>query len=53
MAEADTAMDSMIEAMKAAVDRIALPDKIARTFDYGKTVADVREICRNRMNTFA
>lgn len=52
MAEADAAMDSMLEAMKGAVDRIALPEQIARTRDAGKAVADVLEMCRERLSTF-
>ncbi len=51
-AEADVAIDGMLHAMKAAVDRIALPDRIARTFDANNVVADMLEICRNRVHAF-
>jgi serine/threonine-protein kinase HipA len=50
VAEADDAIDSVLHNMKAAVDRINLPDKIARTVDANKVVANMLEICRNRIH---
>jgi serine/threonine-protein kinase HipA len=52
VAEADAAIDSMLHAMKAAIGRIALPDKFARANDASKVVADMLEICRNRLYAF-
>lgn len=50
--DADAATDSMLHAMKVAVERVALPEKIARTVDPNSVIAGMLEICRNRINAF-
>ena len=50
--EADAAIDSMLHDMKIAVERVALPEKIARTVDPNGMIAGVLEICRNRIGAF-
>jgi serine/threonine-protein kinase HipA len=50
--DADAATDSMLHAMKVAVERVALPEKIARTVDPNNVIAGMLEICRNRINAF-
>ncbi len=52
VAAADAAVDGLLHDMAAAVERIALPEKIARTVDAGKAVADMLQICRNRIDAF-
>jgi serine/threonine-protein kinase HipA len=52
VAEADDAIDGMLHALKGAVDGIALPAEIARSIETSKVVADVREICRKRIEAF-
>ena len=52
IAEADRALDGMLEAMKAAVEQIALPEKIARAISSGSAIAQMLEICRNRIQAF-
>jgi len=50
--DADAATDSMLHAMKVAVERVALPEKIARTLDPNNVIAGMLEICRNRVTAF-
>lgn len=52
VAEADAATDSMLHDMRLAVERVALPEKIARTADPNNVIAGVLEICRNRISAF-
>jgi len=52
VAEADTAIDSMLHEVRVAVERVALPEKIAPTVDPGNVIAGMLEICRNRLNAF-
>jgi serine/threonine-protein kinase HipA len=51
-AEADAATDSMLHEMRLAVERVALPEKIARTVDPNNVIAGMLEICRNRISAF-
>ncbi len=50
--EADAAIDHLLNSMKGAVDRIALPGKIARSADANKVVAEMLELCLNRIRAF-
>jgi len=50
--EADAAIDTMLHAMRTAVDRTALPEKIVRTADANKLVANILEVCRSRIRAF-
>src|SRR5487761_206425 len=52
VAEADAATDSMLHDMRLAVERVALPEKIARTVDPNNVIAGMLEICRNRISAF-
>jgi serine/threonine-protein kinase HipA len=52
VAEAGAAIDSMLREMRIAVERIALPEKIARTVDPDNVIAGILEICRNRIRAF-
>ena len=52
VADADAATDSMLDAMRVAVERVALPEKIARTLDPNNVIAGMLEICRNRVTAF-
>jgi serine/threonine-protein kinase HipA len=52
VADADSATDSMLHEMKVAVDRVALPEKIARTVDPNNVIAAMLDICRNRLSAF-
>ncbi len=52
VAEADAATDSMLHDMRLAVERVALPEKIARTVDPNNVIAGMLEICRNRIGAF-
>lgn len=53
VAEADAAIDNMLNEMRVSVERIALPEKIARTVDPNNVIAGMLEICRGRINAFA
>jgi serine/threonine-protein kinase HipA len=50
--EADSATDTMLDSMRVAVERVALPEKIARTVDPNSVIAGMLEICRNRISAF-
>jgi serine/threonine-protein kinase HipA len=52
VAEADAATDSTLHEMRVAVERVALPEKIAQTVDPGNVISGMLEICRSRMNAF-
>jgi serine/threonine-protein kinase HipA len=52
VAEADAAIDSMLHDMRLAVERVALPERIARTVDTNSVIAGMLEICRNRISAF-
>lgn len=52
VAEADAAIDGMLHDMRFAVERVALPEKLARTIDPNSVIAGMLEICRNRISTF-
>ncbi|HEV2268404.1 MAG TPA: type II toxin-antitoxin system HipA family toxin [Steroidobacteraceae bacterium] len=52
VAEADAATDRMLHDMRLAVERVALPEGIARTVDPNSVIARMLEICRNRISAF-
>lgn len=52
VAEADAATDSLLHEMRLAVDRVALPEKTARTVDPNNVIAAMLEICRSRVSAF-
>ena len=52
VAEADAATDSLLHDMRAAIERVALPEKIAQTVDPNNVIADMLEICSNRVSAF-
>lgn len=52
VAEADAAIDSMLNDLRLAVDRVVLPEKIARTVDPNSVIAGMLEISRNRIREF-
>jgi hypothetical protein len=52
VAEADAATDNTLHEMRVAVERVALPEKIAQTVDPGNVISGMLEICRSRMNAF-
>lgn len=52
VAEADTAIDNVLDDLKVAVERIALPERIARKVDPNDVIADMLEICRSRISVF-
>ena len=50
-ADADAAIDDMLQQLRGAIDRIALPKAIELIDDALKMVAEVLTICRTRMET--
>lgn len=53
VAVADAAIDDMLGRMGSVIDRIALPEAIEPTATAGKTVKEVLDICRRRIESFA
>jgi serine/threonine-protein kinase HipA len=52
-ADADAAIDDMLQRMGGVIDRITLPKAIEHTAEAGKIVKEMLDICRKRIESFA
>jgi serine/threonine-protein kinase HipA len=52
-ADADDAIDDMLEKLSRAVDHMTLPQKISYGVETAKLVEEFLDICRQRMKTFS
>ena len=52
-ADADAAIDDILQRLGGGVDRIALPKTIEHTAEAGKIVKEMLDICRKRIESFA
>jgi serine/threonine-protein kinase HipA len=51
-ADADAAIDVMLQDMTTALDQIVLPEKIARTAAADKIISDMLDLCHTRVRDF-
>jgi serine/threonine-protein kinase HipA len=53
VADADAAIDDMLQRMRGVIDRISLPEAIGHNGEAEKLVAGMLDICRRRIEAFA
>jgi len=52
-AEADVAIDDLLQGLRSVIDRVDLPGAMELTDDERKAVAEMLDICRRRIDAFA